>query len=465
MRLIILASYAIYIRVRFVGLAPVLALAGACGPSVPAEGDSHAGTSSAGSSSAGPTSAHDGSDDARTSTSGHVDTTDAIDETTASDTTGEPEPPLPPGLDVWGFTLVWTGIIGDRFAIADIDDDGHLDVSAHLRSRRDTHTWSLTTHVGYGDTTFAAREPVQRLWDRDFVVGDFDGDGRIELLGYASTEGIRVLTHAGDGRFTMAWPAELLGGAGGWGAVLDVDGNGLDDLVMGAYSHSTPGSVMLNQGGYVFAGEPELPYPACFFAEMVPVDRDGDGDTELFATGTCNSGSPDYSWYAYYDNVGGTLAVVQAFPGDPTPYEGTRPRPVDFDDDGREDLAIAAGTWTDAEGITSTGLLVFTNQAAGDPYQLDYFVHEWAQWGPSVFGLRLPGDGRAAVVADQGDHDSQLLLRAADGRSLEAHPVWLDGSVLDVADFDEDGCTDVVVTRPARGLGGAELGIWRSGCG
>lgn len=448
---------------RWVRLVPFLPLLVACGPSfLPADG-SHGGSSSAGSSSYGSGSHADDEGDAPSPTTGDPDGTSTEGDTSTSDATGDPELPLPPGLDAWGFTLVWTGIFADRFAIADIDDDGHLDVSAHLRSRRDTQPWTFTTHIGLGDATFTAREPTQRAWDHDFVFGDFDGDGRIELLGYVNGEGLFVLSHGGDGRFTTSSPAELLGGAGGWGTVIDVDSDGLDDIMMGADSHSTPGSVMLNQGGYVFAGEPELPYPACYFAEMVPVDRDGDSDTELFATGSCNSGSPDYSWYAHYDNVDGTIALAQAFPGDPTPLN-VRPRPIDFNGDGREGLALAAVTWNEEEGNTSTGLLVFENQATDPPYQPRYFEHEWAYWDTEVFGLRLPGDGREALVADQGDHDSLVILRAVDGEGLETHPVWLGGHVVDVADFDEDGCPDLVVTRSVRGVTGEELGVWRSGC-
>lgn len=428
----------------------LLGLVGACGPQSPvptANGGTGTTTSNTTSPVESSSTVEDGSDSE--STCGF--------ETAA--TGGAPEGPLPPGLDAWGLSLTWTCITGTPFGVVDIQGDGHLDISVHTKDSDSNRV--LTTQLGDGNGAFSALEPTVGPLTSTFNphYGDYDGDGMPEILGLHPRLGLTVLDHLGDGRYDQASVAEVVRGLGNIGPAFDVDGDGLDDLLTGIGNHSTPAGVMYNRGDDRFVGTPELPYPACYFAAVVPTDMDSDGDLDMFASGGCNAGSPDMSWYLFFDNQDGTLVLQQTFAGDPRPYEADRPELLDIDGDGDMDLAMWAAALS-PDQPAAQGLIVFNNQA-GIEYEVEFFEYD-GDMNPSVrtYGMRMMGDERWAVIADRGTYDPLLVRRAADGTGLEVDEVSLVGRPRAVADLDEDGFSDMIVTRSTEPY---EMGIWLSG--
>jgi hypothetical protein len=83
--------------------------------------------------------------------------------------------------------------------------------------------------------------------------GDFDGDGDVDVLA-----GTTILVNDGTGSFVAA-AAPTLGAAIPHAAAMavDVDGDGLDDLVL--VDGWSGIRVAVNQGGFVFADLPGLP--------------------------------------------------------------------------------------------------------------------------------------------------------------------------------------------------------------
>jgi hypothetical protein len=95
-------------------------------------------------------------------------------------------------------------------------------------------------------TSPATRNPTSSSRRRPFAAGDFNGDGKPDLVGFAYCCGtMNVLLNEGGGKFgnptsfaTTGNPVSLATG--------DLDGNGLADVVVG---HFNPGGVALHLAG------------------------------------------------------------------------------------------------------------------------------------------------------------------------------------------------------------------------
>ncbi|MBN1460683.1 MAG: VCBS repeat-containing protein [Armatimonadetes bacterium] len=134
-------------------------------------------------------------------------------------------------------------------AVADFDDDGLPDLTCFYRGRRE-----LLPFHGNGDGTFS-REP-ERLEERfafgvprgiasgrtRYVeIGDFTGDGVIDLLG--AGEGVGLYEGLGGGEFRAGWWDGRLGECSGTLSD-DVDADGTVDAVV-----STPEALLVVYGG------------------------------------------------------------------------------------------------------------------------------------------------------------------------------------------------------------------------
>ena len=117
---------------------------------------------------------------------------------------------------------------GNPLLVADFNRDGKPDILLT------TATGQLAVALGRGDGTFAPDLAISAaLIPQSILTGDFNGDGRIDLLG-ESTNGsqIEVLPGNGDGTFGPAI-ATASGGSGPVTATADFNGDGKLDLVAG----------------------------------------------------------------------------------------------------------------------------------------------------------------------------------------------------------------------------------------
>ncbi len=142
-------------------------------------------------------------------------------------------------------------------AVADLDRDGHLDIvfAFHLKGQY------VVYGNGKGDFTRAERLPVQdpRLYSRAVAVGDFNADGWPDLA-FVSELGIDLAT-AHELNVPTLWTLENLHGKG-WKVhyetmptklmadhieAVDMDGDGLDDLVVSSNVSGWRGVTYLNR--------------------------------------------------------------------------------------------------------------------------------------------------------------------------------------------------------------------------
>ena len=282
-------------------------------------------------------------------------------------------------------------------------------------------TGKLVILLGKGDGTFAPPRiiPIPDEFPVLIAVGDFDGDGKLDLLTGEGT--INFLHGNGDGSFTLVG-SEMPGPPDGAAvAVADLNGDGILDLL-------SPGNegyfVMLGNGDGTFNSLPFIVEYLTFFP--VVGDFNGDGIPDTIAQG---AGSV---LITLLGNGDGTFTQGPTSPGTPNIRSVTV---GDFNGDGIPDL-IALDDENEVVILLGKGDGTFTVKST----------------------QTLPVLSTSALLADF-NHDGKLdaaLSTISD--TLELLPGYGDGTLgpatpygsqnpfltfLVVADFNGDGIPDI----------------------
>ena len=266
-------------------------------------------------------------------------------------------------------------------ALFDYDGDGLLDIylvtAAELTPTRERipHRNALYRNLGgwkFEDVSKRAGVDLA-AWGNGACVGDFDGDGRLDL--YVTNWGPNALFHnRGDGTFEdVAASAGVA--AGGWSTgctFFDADGDGDLDLYVARYVDTTWDSVLHAQrtllwrnGPQIMVGPTGLPGESDLFFEnvgngkfveataahglsdtgraygfgVVATDFDDDGAVDLFVA---NDSNPNFLYHndgkGHFENVALTAGV--ALNGDGRAQAGMGADAGDYDGDSRMDLVL-----------------------------------------------------------------------------------------------------------------------------
>ncbi len=352
---------------------------------------------------------------------------------------------------------------GGGLAAADLDGDGVPEIVGCMNPGPSGAACCDATAQNTGVIAFRADGTV--LWTQPDTtkvhcgyqhpaIGDVDQDGQPEVL-----IGHTLL----DGK-TGAVKKEL-DPATGFGNTLsglvDVDGDGLLDVVDGQRAYRADGSVIWDlrtnpSGGDVI--------PSGYHAVG---DFDGDGLPEVVVIA---SSAPHAMYLVKYDpaigngakvirnkidiNNGTSTAVFCNAPG--KEYGGGPPTVADFNGDGVPDIGAAG----------AVGYIVFDGKKLMDPAVLDGDTTLWfktthdcssAVTGSAVFDFN--GDGKAEAVYSDEYHlymydglTGDNLLFAADGVNPFCNTTGTLWEYPVVADVDNDGQADIVVASNAYGI-------------
>ena len=370
--------------------------------------------------------------------------------------------------------------LGDTGAIAgDFDGDGDQDlVTYHLRrlgfgfptdpmGLRTTlienqqpgpftiHPAVDVTFDDQGISNFVVEGDLRALdWDQD---GDDDIAGPIGNLGQfvfslgsgSSPDSFATEVHLFEnlGSATFASPGRRVNpGQVALAGVLDVDGDGAEDLV-------THARVLLNDGN--FDDGPQFEQVASSAAIVSKADFEGDGDVDyLWLNGSLFS---DLGTMNLNDGAGSFQSVANSFvQGLPPSSFISKIAQGDFDGDGKLELTGTITTFDDLlfGQFFETGQALLELGEGG----------EWSAVSEQTFSTYPEADRPLALdVDDDGDLDlvDGTLFYPNDGTGLFGAPVpgFVDEAVKAGADVDADGDLDYVTIKSEAGVDTVALRI------
>ncbi len=312
------------------------------------------------------------------------------------------------------------------------------------------------------------------------AAGDIDGDGVVEIVA-ATQSGVAAFEHDGTLKWTRSGLSGSIDGTSDSPAISDMDGDGSPEIIIGSAILTAAGTIR-GQGRYGKAG---VSTNVGTVAVAVDLDRDG---VEELVTGNAaydpdgntiwNNGLDDgYVAVGNFDSdpqgeivvsgqaqvrlqdSDGSLMWRANIPGASNPYYGGMPTVADYDGDGQPEIGVAANN---SYTVFDTDGSVLWQSVTRDVSS--------GNTGSAVFDFE--GDGVAeAVYADEtrlwvfAGPDGSVKLESSDHRSN----TWTEYAVI--ADVDADGHAEVVVPNNRSG-GGMVSGLsvigdadnsWREG--
>jgi hypothetical protein len=220
------------------------------------------------------------------------------------------------------FTPVFSPTNSEPYAVslADIDNDGKLDAVVLDDGA------AVAIVKGVGDGTFDSTHEVQvPVYSEDelygLAVGDYDGDGKQDLVLFGNNNDHAVLLLKGNGDFTFQpGPAYIDGSYGAGGQLVDLNGDGALDLVFNYYADAD--SPYPSTGYLINTGKGGFGTPVILNSEYNDGydEYGGDYGTPIVVADFNQDGAPDFASVSYYTsgifyNMGGiSLALTSSAP-------------------------------------------------------------------------------------------------------------------------------------------------------
>ena len=334
--------------------------------------------------------------------------------------------------------VIGPGDTAPAVAVGDFNGDGKLDLAL---TGYNSNTPNIVIVLGNGDGTF--QSPViytsNKYGPSEIVVGDFNGDGKLDLAVTNAFGGVGVLLGNGDGTFQseVIYPTE--GTNGGSVAVGDFNGDGKPDLVVTNDNDATFG-VLLGNGDGTFQSEIVTATGGETAGPVAVSDFNGDGKLDLVVRTGSNivsvflgNGDGTFQNQAFYTVGEDPLSVaVGDFNGDGKPDLVV----ADFGDapdPGTVTVLLGNGDGTFQNGVSYTAGVDTGTVEVGDfngDGKLDLAV------------LNAGSVGTVGVLLGNGDGTFQNMV-AYPGGSGSGNTILHD---MAIGDFNGDGYPDVTTT-------------------
>jgi hypothetical protein len=298
-----------------------------------------------------------------------------------------------------------------QIVAGDFNRDGKVDlaVASEIFSGTQEAPGTISVFLGNGDGTFTATatSPQMGRAPESLLMADFNGDGKLDLLGISFYDNATVLLGNGDGTFTPVANSGVSPSQPYSGTVGDFNGDGIPDLAE-ANNLGSPLSIFLGNGDGTFTEttSPYIgpsPYIGLWSTFVTTGDFNGDGKLDLAATN--NGGSVTI----LLGNGDGTFTLAANNPI----TVGSNPLSIavaDLNQDGIPDLAVANYYGSTVSVLLGNGDGTFTVAANGPE----------ANYPSTIIAADFSGNGIPSLAVGTADGVSVLLTEPTETATATA---------------------------------------------
>ena len=318
-----------------------------------------------------------------------------------------------------------SGFAPTSLATGDFNGDGKLDlVNVSSVTPSPSGTGTGTVMLGNADGTFQA----PKIWSTSAIssvaVGDFDGDGKLDLVETNPTPGngkLSLLLGKGDGTFQAATDYTV-GTTPETVTVADLNGDGKPDVIVGNRNSGNI-SVLLNAGNGTLLPAVNYATPVTGTPESIAVsDFNGDGVPDI---AVAISGINATSIALFINNGNGTFQPYISIPSGFFSSGIIHIVAADFDGDGNTDLAVTDGATLSV--LTASGSTTFN--------PVTYLVGAGAAINGTLVVADFNGDQKPDLVASSRDGLAVLINTGDGGFQAPIHYAPFLGGAIAVGDF------------------------------
>ncbi len=340
----------------------------------------------------------------------------------------------------------------NRFSVGYDEHDNYPPLIVN-RWREDRNRLEMS--VFYPDAVgsgYASNEVLYAENPGDFVAGDLDDDGYVDLVvanyrnGGTYTVNSWILWGNESGKWDNTRRTFLATDSGRHPAVGDVDGDGFLDVLISCGAGASTGHVrvFLNPGHRGFSSVHDITLPGDDIVGLASGDLDGDGYSDVVLAENYQSGGNVYS-RAYFGSPTGPDATADRhyITGD---CDGVDVN--DYNQDGFPDVAFACTVIVQPGNLERAQVFMGSEGGADEEADADLDVPA-SGWGLCVGSGDIDGDGYPDLVFGRVMSQARMYVFWADSQGLSnsrSSDPRIAGSMYDVEviDVNGDGFADAV---------------------
>ena len=326
------------------------------------------------------------------------------------------------------------------FTVGDFDGDGKVDVVV-------VSSTGTSIFFGNGDGTLQPPVSLNQNLGSGYSAaasGDFNGDGKLDLLlltpDFGSGATMAILLGNGDGTFQA--PVTYSVPIAPYLVLGDFNGDGKPDIAVSGGLNGGVVSILINNGDGTFKGPANYSIPGNVQA-LAAADLNADGKLDLVVS----SGGTSATISVLLGNGDGTFGSPTVYTSNLLSIYSASIAVADFNGDGKLDLAV-----TDSVGTSSNDVAIVLGNGDGT-FQNPPLLYSAGLLPAAVVSLDVNGDGKPdlAIAGGYGVlsyFSLTTLINRGDGTfpSPTAWPVLQFPYSAVVGDFNGDGHVDIATT-------------------